>query len=319
MNRVLNCVFLCFILVSVFPSAVASGFWVRDSWNGQPVAATVKISEIQSNTLTSEQWQMVRSGQWHDSKAFDRVQTSTFLDDYIALNASDKLQLIAVENAEFWPQHTWLEPFQTVQLTTVWLQPKQKQRCPHQTICGFVIDAVDYSALSGAEVQLQQQIVTTDNRGFFMLELTDPTAVELMVSSQQRQSQRLQLEADAQGMHMIIELSAGSGVQTRDMRHPLQAIQSGLIDNHWQLAKLQQQPTVFNGALRERAGGAVYIQPPLSIRVGFDNAGGYCCGNGCATSQVFSLEQYVQRGLDNEWISSWDSDSLKAGSIPFRS
>ena len=32
-----------------------------------------------------------------------------------------------------------------------------------------------------------------------------------------------------------------------------------------------------------------------------------------------SLETYVARGLDNEWIASWDGDSLRSGSIAYRS
>ena len=104
------------------------------------------------------------------------------------------------------------------------------------------------------------------------------------------------------------------------MLHPLTGLTGGKADPIWLQAKLNQEAISGDTSTqRERSSGAVYLEPPASIRVGFNGSGGTCCGSNCATSQVFSLETYVQRGLDNEWISSWDADSLKAGSIPFRS
>ena len=121
-------------------------------------------------------------------------------------------------------------------------------------------------------------------------------------------------------LQMVIELDAGSGIKKIDMTHPLK--KGGFKDRNsqWVRAKLSHQPSEYNlPVILERSSGAVYLEPPASIRVGFSSTGGTCCGSNCSTSQVYSLETYVQRGLDNEWISSWDSDSLKAGSIPYRS
>jgi len=39
----------------------------------------------------------------------------------------------------------------------------------------------------------------------------------------------------------------------------------------------------------------------------------------CTSVQVYTLDTYVRLGLDDEWISSWNSNSLKAGAIAFRS
>jgi len=35
--------------------------------------------------------------------------------------------------------------------------------------------------------------------------------------------------------------------------------------------------------------------------------------------QVYTLDTYVRLGLDDGWISSWNSNSLKSGAIAFRS
>ncbi|MCH2225927.1 MAG: hypothetical protein MK066_14250, partial [Crocinitomicaceae bacterium] len=52
---------------------------------------------------------------------------------------------------------------------------------------------------------------------------------------------------------------------------------------------------------------------PTSIRVGTN-----CSCNTCTTVSVMSLETYVQQGLNDEWIPSWQTESLKAGSLAYR-
>jgi hypothetical protein len=56
------------------------------------------------------------------------------------------------------------------------------------------------------------------------------------------------------------------------------------------------------------------VTVPASIRVGTN-----CSCNSCSNVTVLSLESYVRSGLDNEWISSWGANSLKAGAIAYRS
>ena len=62
-----------------------------------------------------------------------------------------------------------------------------------------------------------------------------------------------------------------------------------------------------------------WLEPPPSIRVGYAANGGLCCTGSCTQTQVFSLEQYVRRGLNDEWISSWGADALRAGAVAYRS
>lgn len=58
---------------------------------------------------------------------------------------------------------------------------------------------------------------------------------------------------------------------------------------------------------------------PTSIRVGTGCPSPVNCSSPCTgTVQVMTLEAYVQSGLDNEWISSWNSESLKAGAVAYR-
>ncbi|NPA33970.1 MAG: PKD domain-containing protein [Chlorobi bacterium] len=57
-----------------------------------------------------------------------------------------------------------------------------------------------------------------------------------------------------------------------------------------------------------------FIGPPSSIRVGTS-----CQCTSCSGVSVLSLETYVRRGLDDEWIASWPDNSLRSGAIAYRS
>jgi hypothetical protein len=53
---------------------------------------------------------------------------------------------------------------------------------------------------------------------------------------------------------------------------------------------------------------------PASIRVGTG-----CSCNTCSAVSVMGIEVYTRKGLNDEWIASWQSESLKAGSLPYKS
>lgn len=56
-----------------------------------------------------------------------------------------------------------------------------------------------------------------------------------------------------------------------------------------------------------------FFDPPGSIRVGRN-----CSCTSCSSVSVMSLEDYVGKGLDDEWIASWNAQSLRAGSLAYR-
>ncbi|MEO0168765.1 MAG: SpoIID/LytB domain-containing protein [candidate division WOR-3 bacterium] len=59
---------------------------------------------------------------------------------------------------------------------------------------------------------------------------------------------------------------------------------------------------------------APLLIPPSTIKVGTN-----CSCRSCSSVSIVSLETYVQYGLDDEWIASWNAHSLRAGAIPYRS
>ena len=72
-----------------------------------------------------------------------------------------------------------------------------------------------------------------------------------------------------------------------------------------------QQASAAPGSTANRT---TAVTVPTSIRVGTS-----CSCNSCGNVTVLSLESYVRSGLDNEWISSWGANSLRAGAIAYRS
>ncbi len=76
----------------------------------------------------------------------------------------------------------------------------------------------------------------------------------------------------------------------------------------------QINKTIYEELNNTRAVSCSNLLPRTTIRVGYN-----CSCNSCARVSVMSLEYYTQSGLDNEWIASWHYESLKAGSVAYRS
>jgi len=68
-------------------------------------------------------------------------------------------------------------------------------------------------------------------------------------------------------------------------------------------------PNKSNNSVTSSSGCTI----PTTIRVGLS-----CSCTSCSSVSVMSLQTYTEKGIDNEWISSWQSNSLSAGSVAYR-
>ncbi len=59
---------------------------------------------------------------------------------------------------------------------------------------------------------------------------------------------------------------------------------------------------------------AAVIDPPDTVKVGMS-----CSCTTCSSVDVVSLETYVKRGLNDEWIASWGQHALRSGAVAYRS
>lgn len=192
-------------------------------------------------------------------------------------------------------------------------------------LAGVVVAAESGEPLGGARVRAEDGATTwTDESGRYELrrpaeELPEPglagwPTVSIEVSLDARVSRRVEGILPVEGrLFHLWSLSLGSGTEVARDEHRLHGAIGG--------AGLEgPEPAAPAGAAASAPSGLV-LAPPASVRVGFVDAGcsTICCTNDCTAVCVLPLESYVARGLNDEWISSWDADSLAAGAIAYRS
>ena len=172
------------------------------------------------------------------------------------------------------------------------------------TIVGHVYDFLRGAAVSGARVNIDNEIAYTDSRGQFSLNLPavdddEGATAQMSVTADGLPPWSQALTLTNGVSHRIIDL--GAGTPGPDHR----------FDSR-QLASPIEDPA---------AARAPVFPVPQSIRVGFADAGFTtpCCVGSCSAVSVMSLETYVKRGLNDEWIASWTGDRLRAGAIAYRS
>ncbi len=195
-------------------------------------------------------------------------------------------------------------------------------------IQGFVRNDATGAPVADAEVSIAGRRTMTDATGYFQLRLPPctPNKTEggtLLVQSTSLGSQRHEGMACLPGIHRTVIALGGSTPAT--ILHTLGARDRG----HGNIRNTvgPEQPELARTAPLARpmspAGALIApdLDPPDSIRVGFDNASGtaICCVGSCSYVVTMSLETYVARGLNDEWIAGWNQDSLRAGSVAYRS
>jgi len=190
---------------------------------------------------------------------------------------------------------------------------------------GHVRRADDGEPIAGALVSIEGRSAASDAQGYFELELPpfDPS-----------EASRSQLRVDAPGFGEQLRdgLVRAPGVQRLVLALDEAALRRvdhvvGALDREGGVAGAPENDRADGGGPLARpvspAGPLVAptLAPPETIRVGYADAACTqpCCTGSCSHSCVLPLETYVRRGLDSEWIASWNTHSLRAGSIAYRS
>lgn len=257
---------------------------VRDAETGQFLDATFRIDDDQGKSITR-------------NVAAGRLQWQRQADVELHLQASDHRALstqIAMDSSDV---QIWLDPVSGNARAT----PSSSDRT---LIEGHVYDFVQARAVANAMVTLGDAVVLSDTQGYFRIEIDAPDLnngrqEDLTIRAPGLPLWRQSLRLTAGSSHRIIDLGAGS--PGPDHRFDSRQLSS---------------PAASSTTSR-----APVLPVPASIRVGFAD-GGFttpCCVGSCNAVSVMSLETYVRRGLNDEWIASWTADSLRAGAIAYRS
>ncbi|HET9049502.1 MAG TPA: SpoIID/LytB domain-containing protein [Chiayiivirga sp.] len=185
---------------------------------------------------------------------------------------------------------------------------------------GYVRRVSDGEAIVGAELRIDGHTARSGADGYFELDL--PAAahaaqarVALDVSAAGYARHRrdgLVLVAGVQ--RLLVALGPGVGVRSVQTIGALDRGDRAVDEDA--LATAAPPRTVTPAGLLL----APTMLPPATIRVGFADAActQSCCTNACSNTCTLSLETYVKRGLDSEWIASWNAQSLRAGSVAYR-
>lgn len=201
------------------------------------------------------------------------------------------------------------------------------------TLTGYVRDADQNTALAGVQVKAGTYTATTNAQGFFTLtvpaEAVTQGKIPATISIQSSKAGYINnsiknLYAIPDTYEMQIALTAASSqsnLQTASLQTPGETLirRHGLFDKTVaeQLEFIApQRSTVATAREEGSAITAAALAVPATIRVSTSCA---CTTCSDPVVEVMSLESYVQTGLDDEWVSSWNANSLQAGTVAYRS
>jgi len=205
-------------------------------------------------------------------------------------------------------------------------------------IRGYVYDEETLKPLSNVKIKIDNEITYTDEKGFFSIKLMTFSPYEDENSKTYKViSNRKSIIFEKQGYKtyeyknylivpgittLRIGLKQGNGYISEIYKH-------GIID------RLPNEYIIKDGSISSENGiykreeimkikdnnqinvtdviPLPFFDPPSSIRVGTN-----CSCTSCSSVSVMSLEYYVQTGLNDEWIASWNAQSLRAGALAYR-
>lgn len=188
---------------------------------------------------------------------------------------------------------------------------------------GYVVDFETGKPLADVDVELSNEkfFVRTNREGFFSVIPNHFAAITKRGDKEIRSNvsfnmkgytsktiENLLLLPDK--IKLKIVLKKGSG---NDTEKYIQHILDGTLQDTEMYEKSvpQSNSQKTKTDLKLSATGCII---PTTIRVGTG-----CSCTSCGGVDVMSLQYYSESGIDDEWISSWQFESLAAGSVPYRS
>lgn len=187
---------------------------------------------------------------------------------------------------------------------------------------GYVIEQETGKPLAGVSVQLTQEglTVTTDSQGFFSMKPARYSTInspeDKAVRSDFKFSKNGFISHTVENLLMVpdkiklkIYLEKGQGENTEKYHQNVLDGTAEDVQMYEDAAPKEDESNYKSNEYEYRSTCSI----PSSIRVGRN-----CNCTVCSNVTVMSLQYYSESGLDDEWISSWGIESLKAGSIPYR-
>lgn len=307
---------------------------VRDSVTGRSLDATLILS-AQDEAKRAQILQLSAGAQRSATLALGDYELQIDAPDHQGLGAR-----VHIDTTQPLPMTVWLQPSAASEaLDLLALKAAACARCA--MFSGHIYDHDSGRPLVGAIVRSTQGAKTvSDDQGYFELSATlprglandseaVPATIDLSIEQAGYRGQRLSgLPLLNDSRHVVIDLDRGSGIAQTDRRHvqqrarqredqqrPVSAADAAQAQSDAAAEASFDPSNRESVALTQRlATQAATITVPSSIRVGLN-----CSGRTCSSVSVYAFEDYVGRGLDEEWIPSWNANSLAAGAVAYRS
>jgi N-acetyl-anhydromuramyl-L-alanine amidase AmpD len=217
-----------------------------------------------------------------------------------------------------------LDPVSAARIATDAVVPTSPHADNQMTIQGYVRDAAVNMPVAGAQVRAGLYTANTDNKGFFsiivpatpVVQTKTPGVMAIQISKDgytTRNIQNFHVIPDTYTVPVALNPASTSNGRVQQAEET-EIFTHGLFDRTATDEHASHEES--NATARETEAAAVAATVPASIRVVTS-----CACSTCTTVQVqvMSLESYVETGVDDEWVSSWNAASLQAGAVAYRS
>ncbi|WP_166437292.1 carboxypeptidase regulatory-like domain-containing protein [Niastella caeni] len=191
------------------------------------------------------------------------------------------------------------------------------------TISGYVRDEEKNTPLGGVLVSTGSNSAVTDSKGYFILVVPAPSAAITPTAAPAKTTITftksgyapftVQRYSMPDSYMMKVALTPIGSARMQQNGQPAMITEKEVHGLYDRTATDEQQRYAGPSNPQARIEGALAATVPSSIRVGYS-----CNCTNCSYVEVMSLEEYVQSGLDDEWISGWASASLQAGAVAYR-
>lgn len=315
----LRCLLILILLACMNTTVSALEIAVRDAQTGASIEAQLTATSL-SDSSSSAATQML-TGAAAQTLALTAGRWQL---DLSAAGFRDlRTTIQSIGNDEF-PLTILLDPIASPQ-SLIEVERLAARDPAHAWLHGYVRRVDNATPIANARISAAGVRTLSDSHGHFVLDLgavfDDDSALA--------DSFELLVQADGFAAYRLTGLPRSAGLQQRlvalDMGAPaLRNNEIGARDQRRStpLITMDQSAPVFAQTMDGTVTLlALPLTPPASIRVGYADAActNPCCTAACSNVCTLSLETYVRRGLDSEWIASWNTQSLRAGSIAYRS
>ena len=315
----IRCSLIMMLFACLSAPVAAVDIAVRDAQTGAAVEARVMVHSLTDPSATAATQTLAGGAAQTVPLASGRWQL-----DLIAAGYRNLQTTIESAGGDELPLTILLDPI-VPPATLIEIERLAASEPAHAWLFGYVRREDDATPIVNAHVSAAGARTISDPDGHFVLDLGAVAEGDNALDD----SFALLVEADGFARYTLTGLTRSAGLQQRlvSLGNGAPAFRFNEIGARDQrqstpLIAMEQsthafaQPMAGTSALLASA-----LTPPASIRVGYADAACTtpCCTATCSNVCTLSLETYVRRGLDSEWIASWNTQSLRAGSIAYRS